>query len=69
MRKRRPSTKRTKEEIAQSIVDEGKLDNCKSSYRKRYYQAFGQHWKLEYTICGNIVSIEQVDENYQKISL
>lgn len=69
MTKRRISGKRTMAELAQSIVSEGKLDNYKSSYCIRYYQAFGQHWRITLSRGGTIKSIEQVNENYERISL
>jgi hypothetical protein len=55
--------KRTKEEIAQSIIKEGILDGYYSSVYTRYYDAFGQRWKLTYSTLGNIKSIEQVRQD------
>ncbi len=69
MAKRRPSGKRTKEEIARSIRQEGVMDIYKSGTRCEYWYAFGQHWRLTFTSYGaSLVSIEQVDENYEPIS-
>jgi len=69
MSKRRPSGKRTKEELAQSIDSEGYYDCMRSSSLYRYYRAFGQYWRITVSTGGAIKSIEQVDENYERISL
>ena len=62
MAKRGP-VKRTKEELARSIMQEGKLDYYHSSTLFKYYTAFGQRWLITYTSGGTVKSIEQVDEN------
>lgn len=69
MAKRIPSGKRTKEEVAQSIKQEGVMDRYKSGTQCEYWYAFGQHWRLRYTRFGAILlSIEQINENYERIS-
>lgn len=52
--------KRTKEELAKSIIDEGVFDGYYSNTRTHYYDAFGQRWKLTYNTLGNVKSVEQV---------
>lgn len=63
----RKTSKRTLKEIAKSIIDEGVLDGYYSSTRVRYYDAFGQRWKITFSICGNIKSVEQVDRDGRPI--
>lgn len=69
MQKRILSPKRTKKEIALSIIREGELDHYRSSAQFKYYRAFGQMWLITYTSPSELAikSIEQVNENYQNI--
>ena len=67
MAKRGP-IKRTKEELASSIIREGEFDAYRSSCLFKYYKSFGQMWLITYTSNGTVKSIEQVDENYRRIS-
>jgi hypothetical protein len=70
MTKRRPITKRTKQEIANSIITEGTMTHHSSlgNTEFKYYKAFGQRWRLTYSLTGFLMSIEQVDENGKRIS-
>ena len=56
----RRSGKRTLNEIAGSIISEGKMDNRHSRVHVRYYDAFGQRWKIIFNSVGNVKSIIQV---------
>lgn len=67
MAKRGP-IKRTKEELARSIIQEGEFDHYRSSSLFKHYRAFGQMWLITYTSGGTVKSIEQVDENGKRIS-
>ena len=59
--------KRTKEELARSIIQDGEFDHFHSSKQFRYYRAFGQNWILTYSSGGTLRSIEQIDENGKRI--
>lgn len=71
MTNRRPVTKRTKQELANSIIAEGTLTHYSAlgNYEFKYYKAFGQRWRLTYSLSGFLVSIEQVTEDGKRISL
>ena len=72
MRSRRPvvssATKRTKEELALSIIQNGEFDYYHSSPLFKYYRAFGQRWLITYTSNLTVKSVEQVDEVGRRIS-
>ena len=59
----RKTSKRTLKELAKSIIDEGILDGYYSNVFTKYYDAFGQRWKITFSTLGNPKSIEQVDHN------
>lgn len=71
MRSRKPTitktTKRTKEELVLSIIQEGEFDYYRSSTLFKYYRAFGQRWLITYSNNLTIKSVEQVDENGNRI--
>lgn len=70
MTRRRPVVKRTKEELARSIISEGTLTHHSAlgNYEFKYYKAFGQRWRLTYSISGFLTSIEQVNDDGKRIS-
>ena len=63
----RKTSKRTLKEIAKSIIDEGILDGYYSSVFTKYYDAFGQRWKITFSTLGNLKSVEQVDRDGRPI--
>ena len=69
MRSTRRTGKLTREEVARAIEREGRLEVFKSGSFLKYYQAFGQRWKITYSTMGSVKSIEQVREDGTPVRL